>query len=281
MAKRTTIILIAICTASAAIISALITYFVVNNSYQQGDIYIAGEDYELLLDYFEMGDIVTTIEDHYYKDVEATDLSVSAKRGMLEGLNDSISAYYTAEEFEVFDENALGSYISLGMMLEEDPATGYKRVLRTFPGTPAEDAEISVDDIIKEIDGVDTRNMDIDFAVSMIRGVETTTVDLLVQTADGDKEMTLTRETREVQVAFSDMIDEDIGIIEILEFSGSCVDDVLSSIDYLQEDNAKAIIIDLRRNPGGYISQATELADAFLENAVISYTQNKEGQQIF
>ncbi len=281
MAKRTMVLLIIVCSVTAAIISALVTQFIVNNTYQEGEIYIAGEEYNLLLEYFEMGDIGVAIEEFYYEDVDISSLALSAKQGMVHGLNDSISAYYTPDEFEVFDENALGSYISLGMMLEEDYSTGYKRVERLFSGTPAESAGISEGDLIMAIDGTDTRGMDIDFAVSMIRGVEGTTVELSVRTANSEEPFTLTRETRDIQVAFSDMLDADIGIIEIMEFSGSSVADVQRAMDSLDEDGAQAIILDLRGTPGGYISQASELADNLLESAVITYTQNKAGEQIY
>ena len=110
-------------------------------------------------------------------------------------------------------------------------------------------------DLIAEIDGRDTREIDIDNAVSRLRGQDGTEVTLKIISSDTILDTTIVRRTTEMQVVFSDMINATTGYIDVAEFSGTSTEDFRAALETVIEEGAEQLIIDVRGTPGGYISQ--------------------------
>ena len=92
-------------------------------------------------------------------------------------------------------------------------------------------------------------------------------------------EVSFIRKTPNTQVVFSDILENSIGYIDIAEFSGSSVSDFEKAVKTITDEGANAVIIDIRDNPGGYISQASEIADKFLSSGDIYYTLNRTNEK--
>lgn len=279
MTGRRLAFLLAAIVITVAAATAIITYSIaINNSRSVGEIYIAGEEYDRLMKYFEMDDVATEIENAYYQDADGEAMLVGALEGMVESLGDGYSRFYDEEDYKYFDERSEGSYIGLGMMLEKDEETGYARVSRVFADTPAYDSNILVGDLIAEIDGRDTREIDIDNAVSRLRGQDGTEVTLKIISSDTILDTTIVRRTTEMQVVFSDMINATTGYIDVAEFSGTSTEDFRAALETVIEEGAEQLIIDVRGTPGGYISQVADICDMLLSEGRICYTVGKDGE---
>ena len=278
MSKKQTIILCIVIAFVFSVSSAVATYLVINNT-EKDEMYVDAEKYNRLLKFFELDDIASLIDQHYYKDLETDVLTNGALKGFIDELNDDYSCFYPEEYFKYFDENTEGSYMGQGMLVDKDDETGYIIVKRVFADTPAYEQNITAGNLITSIDGLDTSQMDTECAVSCLRGTDGT--DITLNLLAGNKEITITfvRKNPEIQVVFSDMLENGIAYIDIAEFSGNSVSDFESCLKTISDENAKSLIIDIRDNPGGYISQASEIADMLLSSGDIYYTINKTSEK--
>lgn len=270
--------LLAVFLTTAVVTGALVYTWTMHRFKDGKEIYIEANAYGDMFKYYELNDLKQIILDSYYKNVDEEDLLEGSLEGMVEALGDGYSAFYQEEDFVSFDEKSEGSYIAQGMMLKKDEETGYIEVTRVFPDTPADEHKIQAGDLITVIDGRDTRQIEVDNAAGRLRGIDGTTVEFTVLSGEKRINVSLVRKSSEVQVVFTDMVDDEIGYIHVLEFSGSSVDGFKEALENMKEEGAKAIVIDLRQNPGGNISQATEAADMLLDNGQICSTKDRKGQ---
>ena len=261
---------------AAIVVASLVTFYFTKKSIESGEIYLKGEEYNALMKYFELEDIRNIISENYIHEVDDNTLVQGSLRGVVDSLNDGYSAFYSEEDYQNFDENSEGSFIALGMMLERDSATDYMRVTRVFADTPAYDANIIAGDLILSIDGSDTQYMEVQTALGRLRGIDGTKV--AIRTRSGEKEMDLelVRKSVDMQVVFTNMVNEEIGYINVAEFSNSSIDEFQKALETMEDEKAKGIIIDLRGTPGGNISQACKVADSFLEAGEICSSMGRD-----
>ncbi len=281
ISKKKMLYLIVIIFVSVTIVSSLVTYYCTRRSMETGEIYVKGKEYEALMKYFELEDVKEIIKKNYIRDVNDSDLFQGSLAGAVGSLNDGYSTFYAEEDYKYFDEESEGSFIAQGMMLTRDQDEDYVKVSRIFADTSAYDANILVGDLILSIDGKDTRYMDIETALGRIRGLDGTKVALKIRSNDKDIDVELIRKSPEIQVVFTDMVNDEIGYVNIAEFSGSSVGEFEKAIDTMKNEKAKGIIIDLRGTLGGNISQAAKIADLLLEEGNIckSVAKNNEATQ--
>ncbi|MBQ4062630.1 MAG: S41 family peptidase [Christensenellaceae bacterium] len=277
--NKTRIIILCIVIAFVFAAGAAVTTYLVIKNTSDDEMYVEGERYNRLLKFFELDDIADMIDEYYYKELETDTLISGALKGFVEELNDGYSCFYPEEYFKYFDENTEGSYMGQGMLVDKDDNTGYIIVKRVFADTPAYEQNISAGNLITAIDGMDTSLMDTESAVSCLRGTDGTDITLSILAGNKEMEVSFIRKTPNTQVVFSDILENSIGYIDIAEFSGSSVSDFEKAVKTITDEGAKAVIIDIRDNPGGYISQASEIADKFLSSGDIYYTLNRTNEK--
>ena len=120
--------------------------------------------------------------------------------------------------------------------------------------------------------------MDLDGVLGRIRGIEGTVARITVQSGAETKQLELPRRVSELQLVMTDMINAKIGYVNIVEFSGNSVSDFEKAFSSLQQEGAQAMVIDLRGNQGGNISQAMEIADMLLGEGEIAHVMGREKQ---
>ena len=275
MTKKTVIVL-CICTAILfAVISAAGTYFILEQI-RKDDLYVAGESYSRLMEFFELDDVSGLIDKNYYREVGTEELLEGALKGVVENLDDGYSRFYPERYFQYFDENTEGSYMAQGMLVDKDDETGYIVVKRVFADTPAFEQNIVAGNYITMIDGMDTRDMDAESAVSCLRGKNGVDISLSILAGDSAIDLSFVRKSTNTQVVFTDMLESGVGYIDIMEFSGSAESDFKKALKTMADEEAKAVIIDIRSTPGGYISQAASIADMLLESGDIYTTKGRD-----
>ena len=210
------------------------------------------------------------------EDAEAVENSIYA--GMMEGLGDPYSIYYTEEEYKKLTEDSSGTYSGIGALLQQNPETG--TIIKVFKGSPAEEAGLKNDDILYKVDGNEITGQDLDyFVTTYIRGEEGTDIDVTVLRGEKLEEITMkvTRRHIDVPTVEYEMKENDTGYIQISEFELVTEDQFKEAVEALQAQGMKRLIIDLRNNPGGIVQTCVEMLDYMLPDGLLVYTAGRNG----
>ena len=212
---------------------------------------------------------------------EVTDIQLleNAVVGLLLEL-DPHSAYLDLEEHKKLQESASGQYSGLG--IEISAKRGMLEVIAPIDDSPAQKAGILTGDLIHEINGEPVRSFALPEAIDKLRGPKGSPIDLTILREGKDKPISLniTRDIIYSSAVRSRLLTNDIGYIRISQFQENSDKDFVAALKKLNDLNnlkegLKGLIIDLRNNPGGLIPPAVEIADVFLDDGVIVYTEGR------
>lgn len=203
-----------------------------------------------------------------------TDRAITA---MVDSLDDPFSEFMNAAELAQLETQLSGHFGGVGISLTN--VRNEIRVNRILPGTPAEAAGINEGDVLAEVDGVSTANMEINDVVTLVRGPEGTRVRLGIRRANSSELIyfEIVRQTIDLPVIETSMVQPDIGLIQLADWTNDVSVKVAQAIGELQAQGAKGIIVDLRSNPGGYFEEARRVADFFLRSGNIVSSHGRDG----
>lgn len=220
------------------------------------------------------------IEQEYLNDYTQDDLRDGMYKGLLEGLDDPYSVYYTEEEYNELTEDSEGVFEGIGAYLTQNPDTKVVTVTRPIPDSPAEKAGILAGDILVEVDHENVEGDDLNITVAKIRGKAGTRVNIGVKREgrDGVIRYDIVRAKVESMTVDSKMLDNSIGYIQISEFDDITSDQFIKAFNALKREEMQGLIIDLRDNPGGSVKTCVEIADELLPEGLIVYTEEKDGK---
>ena len=227
--------------------------------------------------------LLALIEEVYYEadELETEDLQEGLYRGLVDALDDPYSVYYDTEEIEELEESLSGSFSGIGCYVSLDEATGYPKIAGVISGSPAEAAGLLADDIIMEADGESLAGLDLDVAVTRIRGEEGTTVHLTIyRSGEADYlEFDIVRAVVDSETAAGEMLDAEngIGYIEITEFDDVTCEQFVTILDELLEQGMQGLIVDLRDNPGGTVDSVTSIAEYLIPEGLVFYMEYPDG----
>lgn len=232
-------------------------------------------DYELLETVLEL------LDDQYYGDIPNGDeLAYGAIRGMLMTLGDPYTSFIEPSISAILNEDASGEFEGIGAMvsMRED---GYLEIASLIPGQPAEAAGVLPGDIIVAVNGEDIVGLGLYEAISYIRGPANTEAELeIIRPTEPDRVfITVTRARIEIPIIESEIIDNDIAYVRLTEFDANATERVEEALDELFAQNPRALIFDLRDNPGGWLNQAIGVADLFLEDGIVAIQRDSEGRE--
>lgn len=215
-----------------------------------------------------LDEVLGVIQQQYVEPVETDVLIDGALRGMVDALDDPFSAYMTAEEFEFMNDDLEGEIQGIGVVIRTDPDTSITEVISVLDGTPAQEAGILPGDIFNAVDGVPVSELD-DFMLGQrIRGEVGTTVTITMLRGDELIDFVITRAIITVPIVEARVI-EDIALIELSSFSANARDQLEETFETLDINSRDGLILDLRDNPGGFLSSAINVGSLFIEEGVI------------
>jgi len=211
--------------------------------------------------------------------VSEKQLYYGAIAGMVGGLNDPYSAYFTPEDTQAFDEQLAGSFFGIGAQL--DVKDGQIVVVAPLPGTPAERAGILTGDGILAVDGVATEGVSLDEVVSRIRGEKGTMVTLTIHrdAEDVPRDVDIVRDEITVDSVTYTLRDDGIAVIAVSMFNDDTSELFAAAAQQVLHDGAKGVVLDLRNDPGGLLDAAIDLAGYWIpagETAVIERNGEEE-----
>ena len=203
-----------------------------------------------------------TISRYHAEGLADSTLWEGAIEGLLENLNDPYASVFTPAEYGEFQEDNTGDYVGIGVQITQ--LEGRVTITAVFRETPAEQAGMIVGDRIVWVEGDDAREWTIDDARDAIRGEQGSEVTLRVA-RDGFPEpipMTIRRDSVHVSAVATATLEGDVGHIAIDRVARGVTEELADALTQLSD--SKALIIDLRRNPGGYLDESLRMADLFL-----------------
>jgi len=238
---------------------------------------ISKGDYETVKDMEKLLSLKEYIKGYYVEGAEDNKLIEGAIKGMFESLGDPYSVYMTKDEFKNFNESTKGSYGGIGVIVTRSE-DGYVTVVAPIEDTPGERAGLKTNDRIVKVDEKDVIGIDLEEAVTLMKGKKGTQVTLTVM-RDGVKEpqeFKITREEIVLKTVKSNMMKDNIGYIRISMFDEDTGSEFKEALSKLEGEKMKGLVIDLRQNPGGFIDQCVQVADELLDEGLIVYTEDKQ-----
>ncbi|MGH7381321.1 MAG: S41 family peptidase [Candidatus Methylomirabilales bacterium] len=223
-------------------------------------------------------EVLTLVRHNYVESTDSRELIFGAIRGMLEGL-DPHSSFMPPELYKEMQIETQGSFGGLG--IEITVRERYLTVVAPIEGTPADRAGIVAGDRIIRIDGAPTKDMTLVDAVRKLRGLKGTPVTITILREGQDPfDVTVTRDIIEVHSVRTSDLGDGIGYVRLISFQERTSRDLQEELKALREKGMRGLVLDLRNNPGGLLTQAVQIADLFLEKGkLIVYTEGRPKSQ--
>ena len=224
--------------------------------------------------------IKSIIDTYYLDEVDESKLEDGVYKGLVEGLEDPYSVYYTAEEYKKLQEDTEGSYVGIGVSVRQDKATGYLLVVKSFENGPAYKAGIKDGDYILEVESKTVKGRDPDLVVKEIRGEEGSKVNIKFRQTSTGKTLTedIERHSVDVPTVECQILEDGIGYIRISQFDKVTPEQFEEAKKKMDDQGANGVIIDLRGNPGGVLGSVVTMLENMLPAGTICYTEDKNGE---
>ena len=223
-------------------------------------------------------EVLTLVRHNYVESTDSRELIFGAIRGMLEAL-DPHSSFMPPELYKEMQVETQGSFGGLG--IEITVRERYLTVVAPIEGTPADRAGIVAGDRIIRIDAAPTKDMTLVDAVRKLRGPKGTPVTITILREGQDPfDVTVTRDIIEVHSVRTSDLGDGIGYVRLISFQERTSRDLQEELKALREKGMRGLVLDLRNNPGGLLTQAVQIADLFLEKGkLIVYTEGRAKSQ--
>ena len=218
------------------------------------------------------------INEEYLEEKEEDSLREGLYAGIMSGLNDPYSTYYTAEQYKELNTSNEGSYVGIGAVLQNDKDGGAK-IVQLYEGGSGEQAGLKKGDVLKAIDGEDVTEKETSDIASMIRESDKDSVTLTIQRNEETKEIKVEIRDVEIQTVSHEMLDDETGYIRISEFSEVTSNQYKKAFEDLQDKGMKKLVVDLRDNPGGLLTAVCDVLRQILPEGLIVYTEDKNGKK--
>ena len=224
---------------------------------------------------------IEQIIDKYYKgSVKKSDLEDYTYKGLVAGLGDVYSTYYSESDFKELEESTSGVYYGVGIYMTQDIKTGIITVVKPVKGSPADGSGLKKGDVLIKVGNYKVKTSDaLDDIVKKIKGAEGTKVNLTFTRNQTTKTYTFTRQSIENPTVETKMLKDQIGYLQVTEFDEVTVSQFKSGLASLKKQGAKKLIIDLRDNPGGLLTSVVDIASQILPKGTIVYTEDKHNHK--
>lgn len=224
------------------------------------------------------------IDDVYMGEVDEQKLADSMYAGLLSGLDDPYSRYYSKEEREEEDRSNAGEYEGLGIVMGQMKDSGEIVIVQCYEGGSAASAGVEPGDILYAVDGESVEGKELSDISSAIQEKEEKDVVLTLvrEQEDGSiqqMDITVTKGKVEMNYVSGEMLDGDTGYLAITQFTGVTSEQFAETYQSLKEQGMKRLIVDLRDNPGGLLDAVCDTLRQILPEGMIVYMEDKQGSR--
>lgn len=261
------------------ILTNFATYIIGTRMPIRGTRRISENTYDNLMKFNKLFIVKENLDQFYDGKIDEKALVDGAIKGMTETLNDPYTVYMNAEEYKDFSTQTEGNYVGLGLQVgvKDDKVV----VIAPFEDSPAKKAGILSGDVIEKVDGNKVIGKEYEKAVSMMKGEKNTYVTLTIsREGKGTFEVKVKREEITLITVTGEMADDKVGYVQITVFDEHTDTQFNKVVADLKKKGMEAMILDLRQNPGGWLTQAINITSKFVpKNKVIVSTEDKNGNK--
>lgn len=220
------------------------------------------------------------IEEEYIGEIDDGKMIESAIKGYVAGVGDEYTEYYTKDEMSDLLDSTNGNYVGIGVYMLVNNETGQINVINPMEGSPAEAAGIKTGDIITKVNDEEVTKENVEDITSKIKGEEGTKVKITVLRGKEVLEFNVERKKIVMSHINSEILENSIGYINIKDFDGGVADEFKTKYKELENKGAKSLIIDIRNNGGGVVSEALDILDMLLpKNTTLLITVDKNNEE--
>ena len=220
------------------------------------------------------------IDQEYLGEVDNDEMAEGVYAGLVYGLGDVYSRYYTADEYAQETASTDGAYAGIGVSIQKNKNGGVQ-IAECYEGGPVAEAGLQTGDVITAINDTDVTDMELSDVVSMIRENKDKTIVLTVlrENEDSSREISVDVTDVELPSVSGEMIDESTGYIQITQFTGVTPQQYKDTFAELKDKGMERLVIDLRDNPGGLLTSVCDILREILPEGLIVYTEDKYGNR--
>ncbi len=215
--------------------------------------------------------------------LSSRDDTYRAIQDMLAGLDDPYTRLLPPSQYRSLQTSTAGELTGVGLQISKEEYPGWLQVIAPIEGSPAEQAGIQPQDVVLEIDGVDTQDLTLDEAAARMRGHRGTTVTLKLRRPDETlpRQVLVTRDVITLNPVVATLktspTGQRVGYLRLSQFNGNAAAKIAEGIRDLADQGAEGYLLDLRNNPGGLLQAGIEIARLWLPQGTIVYTVNRQG----
>ena len=229
----------------------------------------------------EFVDTYNDIVNNYYDKVNKEELIDAGIKGMINYLDDPYATYFDGTSSTNFNQTLEGNYEGVGIEVTLD--NNKVKITKVFADTPAKKAGLKVGDYITKVNGESVEGKSLSDVVSLIKNAKNKEVEITITRDNQEKAMKVTRTTVDMPYTSSKVYEENgkkIGYLKIEMFSNNITKQVKKELESLKKKNIDKLVIDVRDNPGGYLTQVTEILSLFMtKKDVIYQLQTKNNKE--
>ncbi len=227
----------------------------------------------------KLDQLQSLLEDRFIGQTDSAAIEDAAARAMIQALGDRWSYYISADEYASYEESKNNAYVGIGVTIQNrEDGQGFD-VVKVEQGSPAEQSGVLPGDVIVAVEGQSTVGISADALGTLVRGKEGTAVSITVLRDGQTYTVAAIRKTIQVKVVTAQMLADNIGLISIVNFNEKCAKEAIEAIESLIGQGAQALVFDVRNNPGGYVSELTQLLDYLLPSGLIFRSEDYTGRQ--
>ncbi len=268
--------------AFAAVVAACLLTFFLTNDY-------VGKKYQKIVDAMEhsetefssLAEAEELVKKYFLGTVDHDVTQEALVRAYVSSLGDRYSRYLNAAEFAAYETSSNGAGYGIGVRVAWDESDGALLIHNVFSGSPAEEAGLRRGDRITRVAGKSVAEAGAEASVSAITGAEGSEVDIHVTRVVGgqtlDFDFSVPRRSVVIESASGEMLDPDIGYVQIFSFNSNTPDQFRGAVEALKEKGAKALIFDLRGNGGGDLDACTQMLDYLLPEGELFRVYDRDG----
>ena len=220
------------------------------------------------------------IDQEYLGDVDKDEMAEGVYAGLIYGLGDVYSRYYTADEYAQETASTDGAYAGIGVSIQKNKNGGVQ-IAECYEGGPGAEAGLQTGDVITAINDTDVTDMELSDVVSLIRENKDKTIVLTVFRENEEKSREISVDVTDVELpsVFGEMLDKKTGYIQITQFTGVTPQQYKDMFAELKDKGMERLVIDLRDNPGGLLTSVCDILREILPEGLIVYTEDKDGNR--
>lgn len=217
------------------------------------------------------------IQERFIAEADQQQMEDAAAEAMVAALGDRWSHYIPASSYASYQERSENAFVGVGITISQ-AEQGFQ-IMEVEENGPAKEAGVQAGDLLVQVDGQDVARMDANQVKELVRGEEGSTVTLGLLRQEEALSLPVERRRIQVQVATGTMLEDQVGLVTIENFDDRCAQETIAAVDALMEQGAKALIFDVRNNPGGYAHEMVKTLDYLLPEGELFRMEHYDGRQ--